>query len=167
MPAHPAQMWRDPLFSPGNRFPLGPPRGIMDHCQEEPSGHSTLPPAEANTGDALTELARFFAVAADSDQACPMFSTCIDQAWHALLSTPDSYAQFSRDACGEILGHRVSWGEGQIPWVSNYETRFGKLPALWFADATGTVDQTAYATYCATGEVFHSWDCNPTTNEGD
>lgn len=129
--------------------------------------NSPLPPAEADTGDALTELARFFAVAADSTQMCPMFSTYIDQAWHTLFSTPDSYAQFSRDACGQILGHQASLGDGRIPWVPDYEARFGKLPPLWFAGATGTVDQTAYAAYCATGEVFHSWDCNPTTNEDD
>jgi hypothetical protein len=29
----PTPLWRDPLFSPGDRFPLGPPRGIMDNCQ--------------------------------------------------------------------------------------------------------------------------------------
>lgn len=90
-----------------------------------------------------------------------MFSTYIDQAWHTLLSTPDSYAQFSREACDQVLGHRESLGDGRIPWVPNYEARFGKLPPLWFADSTGTVDQTAYATYRATGEVFHSWDCSP------
>ncbi len=129
--------------------------------------NSTLQPAEANTGDALTELARFFAVAAASTQMCPMFSTYVDRAWHTLLATPDSYAQFSREACGRVLGHQASQGEGRIPWVPGYEARFGKLAALWFADATGTVDQTAYATYRATGEVFHSWDCNPTTDEDD
>lgn len=98
---------------------------------------------------------------------CLMFSACIDQAWHILFSTPDSYAQFSRDACGQILGHQASLEDGRIPWVPDYETRFGKLPPLWFADASGTVDQTAYAAYRATGEVFHSWDCHPTTNEDD
>jgi hypothetical protein len=129
--------------------------------------NSTLPRAEADTGDALTELARFFAVAAASTQMCPMFSTYVDQAWHTLLTTPDSYAQFSREACGRVLSHQASLGEGQISWVPDYEARFGKLAALWFADATGTVDQTAYATYRATSEVFHSWDCNPTTDEDD
>jgi hypothetical protein len=87
--------------------------------------NSTLPPAEADTGEALTELARFFAVAAGSTQMCPMFSTYIDQAWHTLFSTPDSYAQFSRDACGQILGHQASLGDGRIPWVPDYEARFG------------------------------------------
>jgi hypothetical protein len=115
----------------------------------------------------LTELARFFAVSADSTQMCPMFSPFIDQAWHGLIAVPHSYAQFSREACGQVLGHQVSWGEGRVPWVGDYEARFGTLPPLWFADATGTVDQTAYATYRANGEVFHSWDCTATTNEDD
>lgn len=38
-----APLWRDPLFSPGDRFPLGPPRGIMDDCQEGPSSPATRP----------------------------------------------------------------------------------------------------------------------------
>ncbi|MGH3827619.1 MAG: hypothetical protein ACRDQX_10670 [Pseudonocardiaceae bacterium] len=129
--------------------------------------NTTLPPAQADTDDALIELARFFAIAADSTQMCPMFSTYIDQAWHILLATPDSYAQFSRDACGQVLGHQASLGDGRISWVPAYEARFGKLPPLWFADATGTVDQAEYTTYRETGEVFHSWDCGPTTNDDD
>lgn len=129
--------------------------------------NSTLSSTEVNTDDVLTELARFFAVAADSTQMCPMFSTYIDQAWHTLLSTPDLYAQFSREACGQVLGHQASVGGGRIPWISDYEARFGQLHPLWFADATGTVDKTAYAAYRATGEIFHSWDCSPATDEDE
>lgn len=108
MSAHTAPLWRGPLFSPGDRFPLRPPRVIMDRCQEGSSGtgsllvNGTLPSAEADTGDALAELARFFAVAAASTQMRPMFSTCIDLAWHALLIAPDSYAHFSWQACGQV-----------------------------------------------------------------
>jgi putative ATP-grasp target RiPP len=36
-------LWRDPLFSPGDRFPLGPPRGIVENCHEGPSGPATRP----------------------------------------------------------------------------------------------------------------------------
>ncbi|MGQ0775345.1 MAG: hypothetical protein ACT4NY_13130 [Pseudonocardiales bacterium] len=129
--------------------------------------NSTLPPSEVDSDDALTELARFFTVVVGSTQMCPMFSTYIDQAWHTMLSTPDAYAQFSRDACGQVLGHQARLGEGRIPWISSYEGHFGTLPPLWFADATGVVDQTAYATYRATGEVFHSWDCNPITDDDE
>jgi len=43
VPEHPASSWRDPLFSTGDRFPLGPPRGIMDNCHEGPSGPATRP----------------------------------------------------------------------------------------------------------------------------
>jgi putative ATP-grasp target RiPP len=43
MPEYSAPLWRDPLFSPGDRFPLGPPCGIMDNCQEGPSGPATRP----------------------------------------------------------------------------------------------------------------------------
>lgn len=87
--------------------------------------------------------------------------------WHTLLATPDSYSHFSREACGRVLGHQEGQGDDPIPWVSDYEARFGKLSPLWFADTTGAVDQTAYDAYRATGKVFHSGDCNPTTNEDD
>jgi putative ATP-grasp target RiPP len=43
MSEHPAPLWRDPLFSPGDRFPLGPPRGILEDCQEAPSGSAARP----------------------------------------------------------------------------------------------------------------------------
>lgn len=66
-----------------------------------------------------------------------------------------------------VLGHQASRGNGRISWIPDYEARFGKLPAVWFADATGTVDQTAYATYCTTGEVFHSWDCTPAGDDDE
>lgn len=68
----------------------------------------TLPPADTDIGAALTELARFFAVAAESREMCPMFSGYIDYAWHALLAEPGVYAQFSRDACGQVLGHQAN-----------------------------------------------------------
>lgn len=35
--------WRDPLFSPGDRFPLGPPPGFWDGADDEPSGTATRP----------------------------------------------------------------------------------------------------------------------------
>jgi putative ATP-grasp target RiPP len=41
--SHSTPLWRDPLFSPGDRFPLGPSRGIFDDCQEGPSGPATRP----------------------------------------------------------------------------------------------------------------------------
>ena len=31
------------MFSPGDRFPLGPPRGFMANCLEGPSGPGTRP----------------------------------------------------------------------------------------------------------------------------
>jgi putative ATP-grasp target RiPP len=43
MSERPVPLWRDPLFSPGDRFPLGPSRGILEDCQEEPSPPGTRP----------------------------------------------------------------------------------------------------------------------------
>lgn len=39
----PTPQWRDPLFSPGDRFPLGPPQGYWDGRDDEPSGPGTRP----------------------------------------------------------------------------------------------------------------------------
>lgn len=38
-----APLWRDPLFSPGDRFPLGPPHGILEDCREGPSPAAIRP----------------------------------------------------------------------------------------------------------------------------
>jgi hypothetical protein len=39
----PTPHWRDPLFSPGDRFPLGAPQGFSDGRDDEPSGSGTRP----------------------------------------------------------------------------------------------------------------------------
>jgi hypothetical protein len=39
----PTPLWRDPLFSPGDRFPLGPPHWHWEGCEDEPSGPATRP----------------------------------------------------------------------------------------------------------------------------
>lgn len=36
-------MWSDPLASPGDRFPLGPPRGVLEDWSDGPSGPGTRP----------------------------------------------------------------------------------------------------------------------------
>lgn len=38
-----APLWRDPLFSPGDRFPLGPPEGNPADRYEDPSGPESRP----------------------------------------------------------------------------------------------------------------------------
>jgi hypothetical protein len=39
----PTPLWSDPLFSPGDRFPLGPPNWHWEGCEDEPSGRETRP----------------------------------------------------------------------------------------------------------------------------
>lgn len=39
----PTPRWRDPLFSAGDRFPLGPPRGYWEGGDDPPSGPTTRP----------------------------------------------------------------------------------------------------------------------------
>jgi hypothetical protein len=54
-----------------------------------------------------------------------------------------------------------------VPWLGLYHARFGTLPAAWFADADGTVDQDAYDRYLATHTVTACWNCTPTTGDPD
>ncbi len=39
----PKPLWRDPLFSPGDRFPLGSSHWHWEGCEDEPSGPATRP----------------------------------------------------------------------------------------------------------------------------
>lgn len=39
----PTPQWRDPLFSPGDRFPLGPARWHWEGSEDAPSGPTTRP----------------------------------------------------------------------------------------------------------------------------
>jgi putative ATP-grasp target RiPP len=43
MTDHVFPLWRDPLFSPGDRFPLGPPPEFWSDSQDEPSAVGTRP----------------------------------------------------------------------------------------------------------------------------
>lgn len=36
-------LWRDPLSSPADRFPLGPPAGFWSECDDEPSATGVRP----------------------------------------------------------------------------------------------------------------------------
>jgi hypothetical protein len=36
-------LWRDPLFTPGDRFPLGPPPEFWSDCDHQPSEVGTRP----------------------------------------------------------------------------------------------------------------------------
>ncbi|MCG7523555.1 hypothetical protein MHW47_03720 [Streptomyces sp. OfavH-34-F] len=116
------------------------------------------------------ELGRFLAVAGKRFAAghgpAEMFSPAVDAAWHRMLGTPE-YAAFSAEHAGSVLGHRAVNGFGPIGWVATYEEAYGPLPEIWFTDADGVVDRTAFARYEETGTVVAEWDCGPTTGDRD
>lgn len=120
---------------------------------------------QITTEKAMVELARYLQIAADRadrGRSTPMFSPYIDAVWHDALTNPATYAEFSLQHIGEVLDHRHDEGRGVVPWVADYEQRFGSpLPAAWFAGEDGTLDDEALAAYRTTGEIVASWRCRP------
>lgn len=52
-------------------------------------------------------------------------------------------------------------------WVDEYTARFGALPPVWFADASGRIDTDILSQYERTGTVVTNWDCSPVPSGGD
>jgi hypothetical protein len=142
---------------------------------------------------AREELAKFFAIADLADKAPEMFSEYIDAEWHRLLNDTDEYKAFCSAAVGHPVGHQPDKGFGTPSWLRHYHANYGQLPAVWFADATGTVNRELYAKYLTvyntdsgddaapppdaepaeTGlgkempPLITAWDCTPTTGDPD
>ncbi|MCY9784142.1 hypothetical protein KIK06_09575 [Nocardiopsis sp. EMB25] len=115
---------------------------------------------------ARTELARFFTIAETAERAPEMFSAYIDAEWHRLLGTPE-YETLCRQAVGHGVGHRPDAGSGTPSWIAAYHERFGRLPAVWFAAADGSVDTALRRDYLNGVPFVTAWDCTPTTNDED
>lgn len=125
---------------------------------------------------ARRELARFFVIADQANEAPQMFSRYIDAVWHRAIGTPD-YDAFCVTAVGHPVGHVEEPGRGVVSWVELYHERYGTLPAVWFADEHGTVDTDSYGRYLATrmpvpgappaAPFVTAWDCTPTTGDPD
>ncbi|MFF4403437.1 hypothetical protein [Streptomyces sp. NPDC001404] len=122
---------------------------------------------------ALMELGRFFQLHADrtrnGDTAfMPMFSERIDATWHDLKTDPHAYKAFCAEHAGRSVTHLSTTGTGTVPWVTEYEETFGAtLPVVWFASVDGRIDRDAYDRYLKTGAVKASWNCGPSTGDGD
>lgn len=113
---------------------------------------------------AKEELAKFFSLAAESSERMGMFSPYIDNTWHQ-MEQDGTIDGFAIEACGRPVSHnRWNAGPAFVPWVAQYQEKYGDLPSIWFADEDGKVHEDAYADYCATREVIASWDCNPSTS---
>lgn len=121
---------------------------------------------------AIAELGRFLRLttdltAQDEQGAMPMFSAYVDAAWHRLLENPLEYEPFCVEHAGVPVRHVELTGTGPIGWVAAYETAYGPLPEVWFADASGVVDGGLLAEYRSTGTVVTSWDCSPAPGDSD
>ncbi len=131
--------------------------------------HAFQRPAASNP-EALTELGRFFALSVELNQPLTMFSEYIDDAWHSLMEEPERYREFCIDVVGRAVGHNPSGANNpmvDVEWLPEYEAKYGRLPASWFADIDGNVDDQLYQTYIKTGEIRASWACNPSTGTSD
>ncbi|MER7790917.1 hypothetical protein [Streptomyces sp. NPDC097640] len=134
----------------------------MLHTKEQPSRPD---------GAELDELGKFFTLYAErqargDDRVMPMFSARIDAAWHRLNTHPAALAAFSERHAGMPVGHAPLKGSGRVNWIEEYAARFGTLPAVWFADASGWVDTDALGRYERTGTVVTNWDCSPVPGDG-
>ncbi|EFL15757.1 hypothetical protein [Streptomyces sp. C] len=119
---------------------------------------------------ATIELGRFLTITGrrfrDGESAPEMFSPAVDAAWHEILGTPE-YKALCLETAGRPIRHVENNGAGPIAWVATYEAAYGALPEVWFADADGTVDETAVARYRETGKVVAEWDCGPVGGDDD
>ncbi|WP_372412082.1 hypothetical protein [Streptomyces luteireticuli] len=150
---------------------------FLTHFDDEKGEHhmstiTTTDVESATERQALAELGKFFQLHADRTAAgdtslMPMFSGRIDAAWHRLNDDPQACAQFCTDHAGRQVTHVSTLGRGFVQWTSDYEARFGALPVIWFAAATGSINQAAYELYRSTGRVEASWNCGPGGGDGD
>ena len=85
----------------------------------------------------------------------------VDTAWHELIKDTPAYKSFTREAVGADVLHVASQGTAVLEWVSVYEQRFGKLPAVWFVDENNALNEVARQQYLDTGVFKASWDCEP------
>ncbi|MGW5695208.1 hypothetical protein ACWEWX_30975 [Streptomyces asiaticus] len=126
----------------------------------------------SSVGIELDELGKFFALYAErqsrgDDRVMPMFSACIDAAWHHLATDSAALASFCHRYAGIRVGHRPVKGAGRVDWIDEYTARFGALPAVWFSDASGRIDTDTLSRYERTGTVVTDWDCSPVPSGGD
>ncbi|MFC7442597.1 hypothetical protein [Laceyella putida] len=113
------------------------------------------------------ELGRFFQLFGEGVKELSMPSGFIDSVWHRLLKCQTKYKAFCLQTVGKEVGHAQDSGEGRVPWVRDYEKRFGSLHPVWFMDAHGNLDQIVYNEYKATGEWTRgSWRCRPIPGDG-
>lgn len=128
--------------------------------------------AAAADADTLCELGRFLVVFGGRvlrgrRGPVPMFSGRIDAAWHRLAGDPDAHAAFARRHAGVPVAHRPGAGAGPVGWIEDYEAAYGPLPAVWFTDEAGRLDEAAYAAYRSGAGVRASWNCAPSGGDGD
>lgn len=111
------------------------------------------------------ELGRFLQIAsvrAERDAGVTVMPTSmVDKVWHALLENKAEYQEFTDKAIGCRVDHLPNGGYGVIDWVPAYESMFGPLDPIWFADHDGNIDMAAHDSYRETGVWKASWDCTP------
>ncbi|WP_156418537.1 hypothetical protein [Aureimonas sp. D3] len=103
---------------------------------------------------AIKELGRYFQLRIPG---APMFSDYIDDVWHDMMADREAYDEFARTNWGQLVEHH-EFEEGdavyaEIPWVKDYEQKFGKLPAVWFARSDGSIDTELQTEYQETGKI--------------
>jgi hypothetical protein len=112
---------------------------------------------------AKQELKKVFFLASNGVDV-KMFSKFIDSIWHELLKDKKQYEDFCIEACGNVIFHSESSGEGVIDFIEIYEEKYGKMPDVWFMDKNGDLDRKQYESYHGDNKFITGWDCTPTHN---
>jgi hypothetical protein len=111
------------------------------------------------------ELFRFFLAGKKFEERTNdkafMPSCIVDIAWHNLLKEKERYAHLTILATNSKVEHLENKGSGEINWVSDYESLFGKLSQVWFTSTEGILNHSAYSEYLKIGKMYASWDCTP------
>ncbi|MEK4758634.1 hypothetical protein NSS69_11905 [Macrococcus sp. FSL W8-0367] len=109
---------------------------------------------------AEVELKKFFSLL-DSEQEYYMPRCVVDKVWHEKLKDEEEYKKFCMNYSKSYVKHEENKGKGDIPWVSKYENKFGKLAPVWFTNEEGDLLNDTYERYIKEGEIHLEWDCVP------
>lgn len=99
------------------------------------------------------ELRKFSNLCFESRLIMPMFSTLIDDHWHAQIEEAQEV---------KLPFHDTSI-KSPIPitieWIPYYESCYGKLKKVWFVNSKGRFLSHSYDDYIRTGKVISTFNC--------
>ena len=145
---------------------------VLDRLQEKTGFSSEKIAALA------TELKRYFILSAIAGKkSVPMFSTDVDELWHAFILFTKEYADFCKQTCGYFVHHAPTIKEEKTTrtpesnkaarqaFIELYKTHFGTEPdaSIWFNQDASCHGNDCRSDNCATRN--HA-SCGSKCNDG-